>query len=137
VALGRVLSEYFGFLCQSSFHQLLHNHPHLSSGAGTIGQKWPQYQVGSSLTPPQETEKTKRCSSLQRHRFNSSEVHMEFDINSENIIARSLSQATASNHSHVFVFTLLLLEERAKPANLLTKWRSLTILAIKCISLLP
>jgi hypothetical protein len=21
---------------------LLHNHPHLSSGAGTIGQKWPQ-----------------------------------------------------------------------------------------------
>jgi hypothetical protein len=26
-------SEYFGFPCQSSFHQLLHNHPHLSSGA--------------------------------------------------------------------------------------------------------
>jgi hypothetical protein len=23
---------------------LLHNHPHLSSGAGTIGQKWPQYK---------------------------------------------------------------------------------------------
>jgi hypothetical protein len=22
---------------------LLHNHPHLSSGACTIGQKWPQY----------------------------------------------------------------------------------------------
>jgi hypothetical protein len=35
-ALGQVFSEYFGFLCQSSFHQLLHNH-HLSSGAGTIG----------------------------------------------------------------------------------------------------
>jgi hypothetical protein len=44
VALGQVLSKYFGFPCQSSFHQLLHNHPHLSSGAGTIGQKWPQYK---------------------------------------------------------------------------------------------
>jgi hypothetical protein len=38
VALGQVFSEYFGFPCQSSFHQLLHNHHHLSSGAGTIGQ---------------------------------------------------------------------------------------------------
>jgi hypothetical protein len=38
VAPGQVFSEYFGFPCQSSFHQFLHNHPHLSSGAGTIGQ---------------------------------------------------------------------------------------------------
>jgi hypothetical protein len=38
VALGQVFSEYFGFSCQFSFHQLLHNHHHLSSGAGTIGQ---------------------------------------------------------------------------------------------------
>jgi hypothetical protein len=30
------------FACKSSFHQLLHNHPHLSSGASTIGQKWLQ-----------------------------------------------------------------------------------------------
>jgi hypothetical protein len=44
VALGQVFFEYFGFPCQSSFHQLLHNHPHLSSGAGAIGQKWPQYK---------------------------------------------------------------------------------------------
>jgi hypothetical protein len=29
VALGQVFSEYFGFPCQSSFHQLLHNHHHL------------------------------------------------------------------------------------------------------------
>jgi hypothetical protein len=29
---------------------LLHNHPHLSSGAGTIGQKWPQYK-GLSPNP--------------------------------------------------------------------------------------
>jgi hypothetical protein len=45
VALGQVVSEYFGFPCQSSFHQLLHSHPHLSCGACTIGQKWPQYLV--------------------------------------------------------------------------------------------
>jgi hypothetical protein len=28
VAPGQVFSEYFGFTYQSSFHQLLHNHPH-------------------------------------------------------------------------------------------------------------
>jgi hypothetical protein len=50
VALGLVFSEYFGFPCQSSFHQLLHNHPHLSSVAGIIGQKWPQ-NTGLSPTP--------------------------------------------------------------------------------------
>jgi hypothetical protein len=44
VALGQVFSEYFGFPCQSSFNQLLHNYPHLSSGPGKIGQKWPQYK---------------------------------------------------------------------------------------------
>jgi hypothetical protein len=44
VALGKVFSEYFGFPCQSSFHQLLHSHRDLSSGAGTIGQKWLQYK---------------------------------------------------------------------------------------------
>jgi hypothetical protein len=44
VAVGAGFSEYFGFHCQSSFHKLLHNHPHLSSGAGTIDQKWPQYK---------------------------------------------------------------------------------------------
>jgi hypothetical protein len=49
VAPGQVFSEYFGFPRQSSFHQLLHNHPHLSSGACTIGQKWPQYR---DLVPP-------------------------------------------------------------------------------------
>jgi hypothetical protein len=38
VALGQVFSEYFGFPCQSSFHQLFHNHHHISSGAGTTGQ---------------------------------------------------------------------------------------------------
>jgi hypothetical protein len=47
---GAGFSEYFGFPCQSSFQQLLHNHPHLLSGAGTISQKWPQYK-GLSPTP--------------------------------------------------------------------------------------
>jgi hypothetical protein len=38
MALGQVFCEYFGFPCQFSFHQLLHIHHHLSSGAGTVGQ---------------------------------------------------------------------------------------------------
>jgi hypothetical protein len=37
VALGQVVSEYFGVPCQFSFNRLLHTH-HLSSGVGTIGQ---------------------------------------------------------------------------------------------------
>jgi hypothetical protein len=28
VALGHVFSEYFGFLCQSSFHEIPHHHTH-------------------------------------------------------------------------------------------------------------
>jgi hypothetical protein len=28
VALRQVFSEYFGFTCQSSFHQILHHHNH-------------------------------------------------------------------------------------------------------------
>jgi hypothetical protein len=28
VALGQVFSEYFGFPCQSSFHQIHHHHNH-------------------------------------------------------------------------------------------------------------
>jgi hypothetical protein len=28
VALGQVFPEYFGFPCQSSFHQILHHHDH-------------------------------------------------------------------------------------------------------------
>jgi hypothetical protein len=28
VALGQVFFEYFGFACQSSFHQILHHHNH-------------------------------------------------------------------------------------------------------------
>jgi hypothetical protein len=44
VALGQVFSEYLDFSCESPFHQLLHNHHHLSFGVGTIGRstKWTQ-----------------------------------------------------------------------------------------------
>jgi hypothetical protein len=56
VALGQVFSEYFGFLCQFSFHRLLHTH-HLSSGAGKIGQLVADVPSGLSLTPPQEKKK--------------------------------------------------------------------------------
>jgi hypothetical protein len=39
VALGQVFSEYVDFPCnRRSLHQLLHNHPHVSSGECTIGQ---------------------------------------------------------------------------------------------------
>jgi hypothetical protein len=57
VALGQIFSEYFGFPCQSSFHQLLDNHHHRSSGAGTIGQQWPTYQVDSVSPHPEKLKK--------------------------------------------------------------------------------
>jgi hypothetical protein len=53
VALGQVLSKYFGFPCHYSSHQLLHIH-HLSSGAATIGQLVADVPSGLSLTPSQE-----------------------------------------------------------------------------------
>jgi hypothetical protein len=43
VALGQVFAEYFGFLCQSSFHQFLHNH--LSSGARINAELVPKFHV--------------------------------------------------------------------------------------------
>jgi hypothetical protein len=58
VALGQVLSEYFGFPCQFTFHRLLYTH-HLSSGAGTIGKLVAAVPSGLSLTPKQETKKEK------------------------------------------------------------------------------
>jgi hypothetical protein len=56
VAPGQVYSEYFGLPCQSLFYQLLHNHPHLSSGVCTIGQKWPQY-LGTYSHPTNNKKK--------------------------------------------------------------------------------
>jgi hypothetical protein len=50
VALGRVFSEYFGFPCQSSFHQILHHHNHPEQA--TIGQSVAAVPSGPSWTPP-------------------------------------------------------------------------------------
>jgi hypothetical protein len=47
VPLGQVSSEYFGFPCQFSFHQMLRIH--VSSGAGTIGQLLTDVPSGLSL----------------------------------------------------------------------------------------
>jgi hypothetical protein len=49
VALGQVSSEYFGFPCQLSFHQILH--PHNLPGAGTIEQLVTDVPSGPSWTP--------------------------------------------------------------------------------------
>jgi hypothetical protein len=57
VALGQVFAKYFGFSCQFSFHQLLHTHLHLSSGAGIIGQAMAGVPNGLPLTPPQIIKK--------------------------------------------------------------------------------
>jgi hypothetical protein len=42
--------EYFGFPCQSSFHQILHHHNH--QGQATIGQSVAAVPSGPSWTPP-------------------------------------------------------------------------------------
>jgi hypothetical protein len=49
--------EYFGFSCKFSFHQLLHTHHHLSSGAGTTYQMVLDVPSGLSPTSPQEITK--------------------------------------------------------------------------------
>jgi hypothetical protein len=40
-AVGQVFSEYFGFPCESSFHQLLHHHNRI-----TITQGWHTRPIG-------------------------------------------------------------------------------------------
>jgi hypothetical protein len=55
VALGQVVSEYFGFPSHLSIHRLLHihhHHQHPSSGAGVVGQMVADVPSGLSLAPP-------------------------------------------------------------------------------------
>jgi hypothetical protein len=54
-ALGQVFSEYFGFPCQSSFHQFIHhnNHPGLAQSA--CSAEWTQ--VDSTPPPPYQFKK--------------------------------------------------------------------------------
>jgi hypothetical protein len=53
VAPGQVFSEYFGFPCQFSFHQLFHSHHHHPG----LEQLVVDVPSELSLTPPQETKK--------------------------------------------------------------------------------
>jgi hypothetical protein len=71
VILEKVLSKYFGFPCQLSFHRLLHTHHHLSSRAGTIGQLVTYVPSGLSLTPRQGKRhvREKHCLHLQDRRI--------------------------------------------------------------------
>jgi hypothetical protein len=66
VALGQVFSEYFGFPCQSSFHQILHhNHP----GQATIGQSVAAVPCGPSWTTPPLSELKKKQKQKIRIKF--------------------------------------------------------------------
>jgi hypothetical protein len=67
LGLGKVFSEYFGFPCKSSFHHLLHNNIHLSSGAGTISQKRPRYQLDS--VSPHERKKRRGKKNSEGHKM--------------------------------------------------------------------
>jgi hypothetical protein len=53
VALGQVFSEYFGFPCQSLFHQFLHHHNH--PGADRVGQLVADVPSEPNWTPPPNT----------------------------------------------------------------------------------
>jgi hypothetical protein len=50
VALGQVFPEYFGFPCQSSFHQILYHHNH--PGQVQYAIQWPMCQVDTTWTQP-------------------------------------------------------------------------------------
>jgi hypothetical protein len=69
VALGQVFSEYFGFPCQLSFHQMFHTH--LSSGAGTVGQLVADVLSGLSLTKLMSSVQIFRKSAVVYILFNS------------------------------------------------------------------
>jgi hypothetical protein len=97
VALGRVFSDYFGFPCQSSFHQLLHNHPHLSSGADTMGQKWSQYK-GLSPTPLAIKRR------YHIYKINRDRLHMnDTNINTHNAIFETLQALNTREHKTNFI----------------------------------
>jgi hypothetical protein len=55
MALGQIFSKYFGFPCQSSFHQMFHIH--LSPGIGAVGQLVADLPIGLSLTAHNEIKK--------------------------------------------------------------------------------
>jgi hypothetical protein len=84
VALGQVSSPNTSVsTAQSSFHQFLHNHHHLSSGGVKIGLLWPQYQK-SHHTNNKKKKKKKgpcgHCDRLQIDRLKSLYPHTKANI---------------------------------------------------------
>jgi hypothetical protein len=56
VALGQDFSKYFGFSCQSSFHQILHHH-HNHPGQVQLAIQWPTCRVDSVPRPTMRIKK--------------------------------------------------------------------------------
>jgi hypothetical protein len=75
VALGRVFFEYFGFPCQSSFHQILHHHNH--PGQATIGKSVAAVPSGPSWTPPPTKRKKKQMARKVGHIASSRFLNIE------------------------------------------------------------
>jgi hypothetical protein len=96
VALGQVFSEYLCFPCQSSFHRLLHNHHHLSSEAGTIGQT--VAAVPSEICP---TPKAIRKKKVHSEASNRQKVVQLFPI------APTLENGATENTFFHFIFLIL------------------------------
>jgi hypothetical protein len=75
VALGQVFSEYFGFPCQSSFHQFLHYHPGLVQQASS-GR--------STQSPTAQLKKNAVCKSTDIFR------NLRLNVNNVNLLKFSL-----------------------------------------------
>jgi hypothetical protein len=124
VALGQVFSEYFGFPCQSSFHQLLHNHHHLSSGAGTIGQQWAMYQVDSVSPHP---EKLKKQRTTYYEGFKESTLYRVFLTRYSTVVTTCTICSNMKNMrifpQNTYVFhTILRINSDDFPSNLVAGW---------------
>jgi hypothetical protein len=72
VALVQVLSEYFGFPCHSSFHQILHHHNH----PGQI-----QLAIPTCRVNPTMRIKKKKKRGLERGSLHSRKVQAKFREN--------------------------------------------------------
>jgi hypothetical protein len=75
MALGQVFSKYFGFPCQSSFHQLLHNHPHHHLGL----YNRPEVAAVPADVSPTPPNKTKNSCILDRIILCMKDILMEQD----------------------------------------------------------
>jgi hypothetical protein len=60
VALTQIFSEYFGFACQSSFHDILHHHNH--PGLAKYAYWWRRSNDWTQLESPPPTIRIKKKS---------------------------------------------------------------------------